>query len=249
MAETRSLHPERPHRSRSRSGGHRRKRSRRPEAPETPASRTQARVALFVLVVLHAVGLVGLNWDRFRPDFEQLVWINLLFTFSIVMSLHSRWNTDYATFVGAVFSWGMLTEILGVKTGFPFGNYHYGPLLGQQLAGVPLVIGLNWVVLTYATGAVAKRVDPSPVLRVVIGALLLVGLDALIEPFAIRYGMWTWADGTPPLRNYIGWFGVGLLAHVAYVRWAAKAENPVAGPTFFILLLFFAGDRLVHLFG
>ncbi len=216
--------------------------------PEVPPSETQRRFALIVLVVLHAVGLVGLNVERFQGDFLQLVWINLLFVFSIVMSLHTRWNLDYLFFVGSVFLWGMATEIIGVKTGLLFGHYHYTPLLGQQVGGVPLIIGLNWVVVTYCAGNVARRLDPSPVLRIGFGALLMVLMDALIEPFAVRYGLWVWAGGHPPLHNYIGWLAVGAVAQYAYHRWASSGNNPVAAAAFLILLLFFAGDRLAVLF-
>jgi putative membrane protein len=215
--------------------------------PEMPASETQKRFAFVALIVLHSVGLVGLNVERFQADFLSLVWINLLFVFSIVMSLHTRWNLNYAYFVGGVFGWGMLTEIVGVKTGMLFGAYHYTPLLGQQIGGVPIIIGLNWVVVTYCAGDIAKRIDPSPMLRVAFGALLMVLLDWLIEPFAIRYGLWVWDAGHPPLHNYIGWFAVGAVAQYLYHRWASEASNPVAGAAFVILALFFTLDRLANI--
>jgi putative membrane protein len=205
----------------------------------------QARFALIVLVVLHTVGLVGLNWDRFRPDFIPLIWINLLFVFSIVLSLHSRWNVSYGIYVGAVFLLGMVTEIVGVKTHAIFGAYEYGPVLGAGIGTVPFVIGLNWVVVTYGAGSISKRIDPSLFWRVVFGALLMVGLDALIEPFAIRYGMWTWSGGHPPLRNYLGWFAVGAVAQWFYHRYASHSSNPVAAASFVILVVFFALDLLL----
>lgn len=226
------------------SGASKSSRRRKLAMPDVPPSEVQRRFAVVALLVLHSVGLVGLNLNRFQQDFLQLVWINLLFVFSIVMSLHPRWNMKYLLFIGSVFGWGMLTEIIGVKTGLLFGQYHYTPLLGAQFGGVPLIIGLNWVVVTYCAGHLAKRVDPSPVIRIAFGAALMVLMDALIEPFAIRYGLWVWDAGHPPVQNYIGWFAVGAVAQYAYHRWASQSNNPVAIPAFLILLAFFALDRL-----
>ncbi len=205
----------------------------------------QVRVSLAVLLVMHVVGLAGLNIDRFRPDFIPLIWINLVFLFCIVLSLHSKWNLNYLYFVAGVFALGFVVELIGVRTHAIFGAYSYQGNLGMSLMGVPLVIGMNWVVLTYCCGALARRIDPSLFIRVVAGALLMVGLDVLIEPFAIRYDLWQWSGGTPPLRNYAGWLITSLVAQIAYQKLLAKTSNPIAVPTFLILLFFFLGDWIL----
>jgi len=43
----------------------------------------------------------------------------------------------------------------------------------------------------------------------------LVGLfamlfDIILEPAAISLGYWYWDGGSPPLTNYITWFGAGI---------------------------------------
>ena len=38
---------------------------------------------------------------------------------------------------------GMLSEIIGVKYGFIFGEYSYGNALGIKFMGVPLIIGIK----------------------------------------------------------------------------------------------------------
>jgi uncharacterized membrane protein len=210
----------------------------------------QDRVSLAVLVILHSVGLLGLNLESFRQDFTGLIWVNLVFVFGIVMSLHNKWNWRYLAYVLGVFALGFGVEVAGVKTGRLFGEYSYTSNLGQLVFSVPLVIGLNWVVLTYCAGSLARRIDPSTGVRILAGALLMVGLDVLIEPFAIRYELWTWAGGQPPLLNYLGWFGTALIAQTAYHGLLAKTKNPIAIPTFFVLLVFFALDwSLARLLG
>jgi putative membrane protein len=208
-------------------------------------TKLQERAAIAVLIILHLVGLTGLNIPRFERDFVPLIWVNLVFLFCIVLSLHSKWNPAFGYFVGGVFILGMAVEIIGVRTHAIFGAYAYSGQLGQSLFGVPLVIGLNWVTLTYCAGFLARKVDPALGIRVVSGALLMVGMDALLEPFAIRFDLWQWEGGHPPLRNYLGWFATALVAQLAYHLLLAKTLNPVATRTYFILALFFAANLAI----
>lgn len=48
----------------------------------------------------------------------------------------------------------MLAEILVVSYGIIFGNYKYGEILGYKVLGVPLIIGINWCILTLIKGAI-----------------------------------------------------------------------------------------------
>ncbi len=208
-------------------------------------NKQQEKIALLVLVILHVVGLIGLNVERFRSDFVPLIWINLVFIFCIVLSLHSKWNRNFLFFILGVFAFGITIEALGVRTDAIFGAYSYKNNLGFKIASVPFVIGLNWVVLTYCTGALARKLDPDLVPRVIAGAILMVGLDALIEPFAIRYELWEWTGGHPPFRNYIGWLVTAAIAQVAYHKLLHKTGNPIAVRAYIILVLFFAMDLLL----
>ena len=49
--------------------------------------------------------------------------------------------------------------------------------------------------------------------KVALGAIYMVLLDVLIEPFAVYYGLWVWEGRVlPSLANYVAWFfgGCGL---------------------------------------
>jgi uncharacterized membrane protein len=52
----------------------------------------------------------------------------------------------------------MLVEIIGINTGFPFGHYYYSNILKIQFLSVPVIIGINWVVLTYSTAIIAQNI-------------------------------------------------------------------------------------------
>jgi putative membrane protein len=95
------------------------------------------------------------------------------------------------------FGIGFFVEVLGVSTGFPFGEYQYGENLGPKFLGVPFLIGLNWVVLTFLTLYVGKRLSKNKWLACLTGATLMVSLDVFIEPVA-------------PIFDFVAWFVVAF---------------------------------------
>ena len=208
---------------------------------------TPQKFALAVLVILHAVGVFGLNMENFREDFLGLIWINLLFVFSIVLSLHPKWDSKYLLFVPVIFLFGMVIEIIGVKTDQIFGAYSYTNRLGTLVGGVPLIIGMNWVIVTYCAGMVSIRFFDKKIPRVILGAGLMVLLDVVIEPFAIKYGLWEWLAGHPPLRNWAGWIVASLATqyffHTSFRR--RTGFNPVGFWAYIILLVFFLADWII----
>ncbi|MFM2156508.1 MAG: hypothetical protein RL516_1257 [Bacteroidota bacterium] len=110
-----------------------------------------------------------------------------------------------------VYSIGMMVELIGVNTSLLFGNYHYGENLGIKIMGVPLLIGINWVVLTFLTAILAKRYISNKWLAILTGSILMVGLDFFIEPIAPIFDFWHWAEGDAPIRNFIDWFIVSFI--------------------------------------
>jgi putative membrane protein len=88
---------------------------------------------------------------------------------------------------------GFAFEVLGVKTGFPFGRYVYTQTLGISLLDVPLAIACAWMV----PFAFVRQVARQPLAA----AVLLTATDLLIDPVA---------SGVP-LTNFAGWFLVSLL--------------------------------------
>ena len=109
---------------------------------------------------------------------------------------------------------GLAVEATGVATGFPYGEFYYGDLLGPKIAGiVPYILPLSWVPLVLGAVAAAKpRGDEKPLRRVLwilMAAVLLVAIDGVLDPGATRLGFWVWPEGGlyygVPLSNYAGW--------------------------------------------
>jgi putative membrane protein len=141
---------------------------------------------------------------------------------------------------------GFFVEVAGVRTGLLFGFYEYGPTLGAQWLGVPLIIGVNWLILTYTTGVLARYLPLSDFARAVVAALLMVGLDACLEPVAVRYDFWQWRYDVIPLQNFKGWFVVALFLQVFFNRTDFVKRNALAPFVYMLQLLFFLALGLVQ---
>ena len=110
-----------------------------------------------------------------------------------------------------VFLIGFFVEVLGVYSGLLFGEYQYGKTLGFQFLGVPLIIGVNWVLLVVSSFAISSYFVSNSIFKVVLSSIIMVLLDLVIEPVAIRLDFWHWQAEVIPLQNYLMWFLVALL--------------------------------------
>ncbi|MFM8450228.1 MAG: carotenoid biosynthesis protein [Haliscomenobacter sp.] len=198
-------------------------------------------LAIAVLTIFYLVGIAGILIP-IHPAFIRLTPFNLLLSAGILMAFQPAPNTRTKQLVIICFITGFLAEVIGVKTGLLFGNYTYGEVLGFKIWDTPLLIGINWILVTFSAASFIQWLLPRGTavsLRVVLAALAMVGLDLLIEPDAIQYQMWTWNEGVIPLRNYLGWFVVALPLQVLYHYWATTSLNLVAAALFILQILFF----------
>lgn len=209
--------------------------------------RYQWPVTIFV-AVMYTAGLLGLFSEVSYPLFIQLVPFHLMVSLALLLYFHTEWNVSFIMFLIITYITGYGVEVLGVHTGIPFGTYSYGQGLGFAVWDVPLVIGVNWVLLVYCSGIVAAHFR-STWIRVFIGALLMTMLDWLIEPVAIKLDFWSWASENVPVQNYIGWFGTSLLLHTAFVYLRFRKINAIASYVWVIQFAFFlVGLLLIRLF-
>ena len=121
-------------------------------------------------------------------------------------------------------------EALGVATGFPYGTFYYGDALGPSLAGiVPYLLPLSYAPLV--VGAVAAAWGTRlRLLHILYATLLLVWMDAIIDPGAASLGFWVWPEGGAyygvPLSNYAGWLLSGALATALLLATGRWSESP-----------------------
>lgn len=196
-------------------------------------------LALAVLVIFHGVGLWGLLLSGNPAYFQQLTPMNLLLTNVLLFGFHRHWNGAFVLFAAVVFAVGFLSEVVGVHTGLLFGDYSYGAALGAKLWEVPLLIGLNWLMLVYTTGHISNYTGLPWLAKALVGAGLMVLLDYFIEPVAMRYDFWGWEGSHIPLSNFIGWFGVALLLQLYFQRANIFKQNRLAPYVYLVQLVFF----------
>ncbi len=210
--------------------------------------RTQRGVtlAVLVLVIFHQVGLIGLHLASTRELFIQLVPMNLLLSAGLLSLYHRPWTVNFGIVAFVIFWAGYLVELVGVQTGIVFGVYQYDTALGPKIAGVPPLIGLNWLLLTYSCGIIARQAFARLWVRVLVGALLMVVLDLLIEPMAIRFDFWSWANDSIPVQNYIAWFMIALIMQAGLQTMDQDIKNPIAYPFYLVQVGFFAVFLLVE---
>lgn len=137
------------------------------------------------------------------------------------------------------FSLGMTAEIIGVATGFPFGEYSYGENMGIKLMGVPLLIGCNWAVLVFCGAAIANRFFTSIWVKSVFGGLLMVLLDLPMEVVAPIFDFWEFV-GQPPLENYFSWFLIGAILHLFFHLFKLKGNFAFSLHLYLAQFVFFA---------
>jgi len=90
-----------------------------------------------------------------------------------------------------------------------FGSHTYGSAWGIVLLGVPVAVALAWAAVIVASMALAKCLRTSPLGIGALAALIAITLDLLIEPVAVRAGLWHWTPPGPwlgiPIGNFVGW--------------------------------------------
>jgi len=104
-------------------------------------------------------------------------------------------------------------EFVGVRTGFPYGDFEYGIDLGPMILGeVPLglpVFFIPLVVNAYLLVLLLFRERSQSFffrLLTVTGTVLL--LDFVLDPAAVAINFWSYSSGFyygVPLSNYLGW--------------------------------------------
>ena len=195
-------------------------------------------VLIALLLIFYTVGTIGLLSED-RESFLELSFLNLAISFGVLLLARISHSWKFYLFCLIGFFIGMSAEWIGVHTGYLFGEYKYGPNLGPQWWNVPFIIGINWIMLTIISGAIADKTNFHWLIKAIIGTLLMLALDLLIEPVAIQSNYWIW-NGEIPLSNFIGWFGVALLIQILYFGMRLNEPNKVALVLYFIQLSFFS---------
>lgn len=135
-----------------------------------------------------------------------------------------KWHT--LTFLIPAIVISLSSELLGTRTGFPFGHYQYLNGLGYKIAGlVPFTIPLSWFYLGFsayilARAGLSSRKLPQSIVyggSILFGALLLTSWDFVLDPAMsqTKVPFWIWQQPGAffgmPYQNFAGWLGTGAV--------------------------------------
>jgi len=196
---------------------------------------------------MYLTGFLGLQFEATAALFKALVPFHLITSLGLLLIFQVDWNRNFLIFCSVTYLTGFLVEALGVHTGLIFGEYQYGATLGWKVIEIPLVIGANWLALIYSIGVIINRWQQSNLVKTLLAAAVVVGLDILIEPVATRLDFWSWATISVPLQNYVAWFVISFGLLWLFYQSSFSKQNRMAGLFLVCQVLFFAFHNLVYL--
>lgn len=196
-----------------------------------------------VLILAYVAGVVGMQLPALAGYFRPLSPLTLVSSFVILMLYHTDWRPAFCAYVVLAFGIGFFVEVLGVHTGWVFGQYAYGTGLGALVWAVPPVIGINWLTLSYCCGSVCDRLPVPTVAKIAAAATLMVVLDVFVEPVAVQLDFWTWFGRPVPLRNYVGWWLVSVVLFSVWYALPFRKINRLAGWLLALQFFFFVGHN------
>ncbi len=140
---------------------------------------------------------------------------------------------------------GNVIENIGVLTGFPYGHYVFLPLMGPQLMRVPILLGLAYIGMAYASwtlarlilGATASRPLRAQVITLpLLAAVIMTAWDFAQDPvWSTLLHAWHWRDGGlwfgVPLTNYAGWLLTVFLIYFAFAQYLRRSTAAPPPPT------------------
>ncbi|WP_121741297.1 bisanhydrobacterioruberin hydratase [Natronorubrum halophilum] len=135
--------------------------------------------------------------------------------------------------LGALTAYTYAIEVVGVRTGWPYGTFEYAIQLGPMLFGaVPLALPLFFIPLVMNaylfTLLVLENRSESTLRRVLTAIGAVVAIDLVLDPAAVAIGFWAFVPAGGyygvPLSNYVGWLISGTVA-VVFVDLAFDRES------------------------
>jgi len=196
-------------------------------------------ISICIVWVFHICGLIGIIYGN-KDWFIAFTPINLFISFVLLFVTQKELENKNLISGLSIFLIGMIVEIIGVNYGIIFGDYVYLENLGSKILGVPIMIGIQWILLTFITGSFSSFVfDKSKVKAILFGAFLMVVLDILIEPVAPEMGFWVFSNQDAPIQNYFAWFIIGIAVQILFQYGIDKKENTFSFHLLIIQFLFF----------
>lgn len=213
------------------------------------ASRLKIRLpgepGLFIgLVTLYTVGIIGHLVPASLSLMKSLTpFVLLLSGLMVLIPLQKEQPARFWIWCTSILAGTLIIEVIGVATGDIFGSYEYKSALGPQVWNVPIIIGLNWLLIMLGAIGISRRIGNTALFALSVGTLVIL-LDYLLEPVAVKLDYWEWNTHSIPLRNYLGWLIAGTVSAIIYRFLRLQLKSHLPQSYFVIQLIFFTVLRL-----
>ena len=204
------------------------------------------RYTVLFFIIFYSVGLTGIMLPSSRQFFIQLTPFTLLLSLFGLFLFHSaRFDMKTVAALLTIGIAGFAVEVAGVNTGLIFGGYTYGNTLGIKAFNTPLMIGINWIILVYASFSLVSNLSMHPGFKVLTASTVMLLYDIVLEHIAPVLDMWQWEGGSVPFQNYAAWFILSVIfhsfLHIMGIRAGSKIALPIllCQTVFFLLLILF----------
>ena len=199
-----------------------------------------SKVSVFAIWLFHVCGMIGISYGN-KDLFLSFTPVNLIISFFLLFVNQIQITQREILSVFTIFLIGMICEILGANYGYIFGDYVYLDNLGTKVFGVPILIGINWIILTFITGSISSYIFKKNLkFSILTGAIFMILLDLIIEPVAPLLGFWIFDLPSVPLQNYVGWFLIGLATQFIYQKFVVNKEIPFSANLLLANIVFFS---------
>jgi uncharacterized membrane protein len=121
-------------------------------------------------------------------------------------------------------AYGFALELAAIRT---FASHAYGNGWAIAPLGVPVAVAVVWAAVISSAMALAARLGPRTATgRGAAAAAVAIALDFVMEPVAVRSGLWSWTPPGPwlgiPVGNFVGWAVVVGAYTAAAERWRGQ---------------------------
>jgi uncharacterized membrane protein len=178
-----------------------------------------------------------------------------------------RWKGILA-FTVCCLGFGAFFESLSIRTGFPFGHYHFTGVMGPKLFDLPILLVLAYLgvgYLSWTLGLLILRYIDKPLVRhrvvllPLLASFIMVAWDLSMDPdWSTMDHAWIWHSGGAyfgvPLTNFLGWYLTAFLFYLAFAFYCrTRSLLPVAAPRSYwnLAILFYAivaaGNLLIQI--
>lgn len=194
---------------------------------------------MLILCSFFGLGAIGHIFSPTRFLIVKLTpWVLLLFG-SLVLTLGTGLRKKIIIWCAGTYLFAFIMEVAGVHSGLVFGRYYYGSALGPKLWAVPLIIGLNWVLVVMAAAELGQLATDNSFLAALTAGGATVIFDYPLEIVAVKLDYWQWLNPAVPIQNYLAWFFISAVAALAYNLFVRERPRPLVVHYLLVQFLFF----------